>query len=261
MARAAATGARFRVEWIAETDSTNADALARARDGEPDGLVIVADHQRAGRGRLDRRWEAPPGANLLVSLLLRPQLAPDEWHRCSTAVAVAAAHACSAVGVRARIKWPNDLVVGTSATGFAKLAGILAESDPSTGAVVVGLGLNVGWPLPGEYPGATSLVACGATVRRDELLDAILGGVDELAADLHARYLACCATMGDAVEVTLPDGSVVAGIARTVDEHGRLVLDTDRGPQVFTVGDVVHATPSAEPPSSQPSSGQEGVSQ
>jgi BirA family biotin operon repressor/biotin-[acetyl-CoA-carboxylase] ligase len=233
---------RFRVEWVAVTDSTNADVLARARQGEHDGLVIVADHQRAGRGRLDRRWEAPPGANLLVSLLLRPPLEPREWYRCTSAVAVAAAEACSSLGVPARIKWPNDLVVATAAS-TEKLAGILAETDTSTGAVVVGLGLNVNWPLAGEYPGATSLVARGASVRRDELLDEILRRVDETAHDLHDRYLARCATVGRDVEIALPDGSAVTGRARTVDESGRLVVDTADGEQTFTVGDVVHATP------------------
>jgi BirA family biotin operon repressor/biotin-[acetyl-CoA-carboxylase] ligase len=234
---------RFRIEWVAQTGSTNADLLARARDGEPDGLVLAADHQSAGRGRLDRRWDAPPGANLLVSVLLRPQLEPHEWHRCTTAMAVAATEACAEAGVVARIKWPNDLVVGTPSTSTAKLAGILAESDPGSGAVVVGLGLNVGWPLPGEYPGATSLAAQGANVRRDDLLDAILEHFDEHAPDLHERYLARCATVGRAVELSLPDGTVVAGVARTVDESGRLVLKTPDGDErTFTVGDVVHAS-------------------
>jgi BirA family transcriptional regulator, biotin operon repressor / biotin---[acetyl-CoA-carboxylase] ligase len=238
-----ANSARFRVEWVAETGSTNADALDRAREGEPDGLVIAADHQRTGRGRLERRWEAPPGANLLVSLLLRPQLAPSEWHRCTTAVAVAAVEACASAGVVTRIKWPNDLVVGTDSTGMDKLAGILAETDPVSGAVVVGLGLNVGWPLPGEYPGATSLVARGSTIRRDDLLDSILDRVDERAVDLHDRYLARNATIGRTVEVHLPDGTSVSGVARTVDPDGRLLVATSAGDRSFTVGDVVHATP------------------
>jgi BirA family biotin operon repressor/biotin-[acetyl-CoA-carboxylase] ligase len=233
-----ANSERFRVEWITQTGSTNADVLDRARAGEPDGLVLVADHQRAGRGRLDRRWEAPPGENLLVSILFRPTLPQREWHRCTSAVAVAAADACSSFGVLTRIRWPNDLVVGTD-----KLAGILAESDPS-GAVVVGLGCNVGWPLRDEYPGATSLVARGAQVRRDELLAAILARVDELADDLHERYLARCATVGRAVSISLPGGSTLSGFARTVDDTGRLVVVGEDGTEhTFTVGDVVHASP------------------
>lgn len=232
---------RWRVERITRTGSTNADLLARARDGEPDGLVLVADHQSAGRGRLDRRWEAPEGANLLVSLLMRPQLPPEAWHRCTNAVAVAATEACAALGVVVRIKWPNDLLVGTD-----KIAGILAESVSSAddSAVVVGLGLNIGWPLAREQPGATSLAARGVHVGRDELLDAILARVDETAPDLHERYLARCSTVGRRVRITLPDGAVVDGVAHTVDEDGRLVVDTVDGERrTFSVGDVVHARP------------------
>jgi BirA family biotin operon repressor/biotin-[acetyl-CoA-carboxylase] ligase len=236
VAGARANSARFRVEWVSETGSTNADAVARAHAGEPDGLVLVADHQREGRGRLDRRWDAPAGANLLMSVLLRPALEPDDWHRCTNALAVAAADACASVGVPARIKWPNDLVIGGE-----KLAGILAEAVPEERAVVVGLGLNVGWPLAGEYPGATSLAARGASVRRDELLAAVLQRIDEQAADLHERYVARSATVGRDVRVTLPDGSVVAGRASAVDRAGRLVVETAAGPRTFTVGDVVHA--------------------
>jgi BirA family biotin operon repressor/biotin-[acetyl-CoA-carboxylase] ligase len=236
VAGARANSARFRVEWVSETGSTNADAVARAHAGEPDGLVLVADHQREGRGRLDRRWDAPAGANLLMSVLLRPALEPDDWHRCTTALAVAAADACASGGVPARIKWPNDLVIGGE-----KLAGILAEAVPEERAVVVGLGLNVGWPLAGEYPGATSLAARGASVRRDELLAAVLQRIDEQAADLHERYVARSATVGRDVRVTLPDGSVVAGRASAVDRAGRLVVETAAGPRTFTVGDVVHA--------------------
>ena len=239
--RPGANSDRWRVERITRTGSTNADLLERARAGEPDGLVLVADHQTAGRGRLDRRWEAPEGANLLVSLLMRPQLPPTAWHRCTNAVAVAAVEACATLGVVVRIKWPNDLLVGTD-----KLAGILAESLSSAddAAVVVGLGLNIGWPLAGEQPGATSLAARGVHVGRDALLDAILARVDECAPDLHERYLARCSTIGRQVRVTLPDDTVVEGVARTVDEDGRLVVDTADGERrAFSVGDVVHARP------------------
>jgi BirA family biotin operon repressor/biotin-[acetyl-CoA-carboxylase] ligase len=233
---------RFRIEWITRTGSTNADVLERARAGEPDGLVLVADHQSAGRGRLDRRWEAPEGANLLVSILLRPDLDPSQWFRCTNAVAVALVEACAAHGVLARIKWPNDVVVGAAklASGGAKLAGILAEVADD--AVVVGLGCNVGWPAADEMPGATSLVACGASVTRAQLLDDLLARLDEQAPDLHERYLARCASIGRAVRLALPDGRELAGIARTVDDAGRLVLETPDGErQAFTVGDVVHA--------------------
>ncbi len=146
------------IRRFADIDSTNRYLLDEARTGAHEGAVAVADYQSAGRGRLGRRWEAPPGANLLMSVLLRPTLAIEELHLCTVAVALAAADACERVaGVVPELKWPNDLMVGGR-----KLAGILAEAlpgrsgpvsaSPTTPAVVVGLGLNVGWPPP-DPPG------------------------------------------------------------------------------------------------------------
>ena len=128
-ARAALAGSRFAdVRWVAGTGSTNADAMALARDGEPEGIVLVADHQTAGRGRLGRSWEAPSGASLLTSVLLRPPAVVAEAVTMATGIAMAAAVATVA-GVEARLKWPNDLVVAVDGAD-RKLAGILAEVDP-----------------------------------------------------------------------------------------------------------------------------------
>ena len=123
-------GPGWTVEHVAETGSTNADLLATAAE-RPDRSVLVADHQTAGRGRLDRRWDAPPGANLLVSILFHDVPAhPSELTR---RVALAAVDACAEVaGVDVALKWPNDLLVGDR-----KLAGILAERN-AAGSVVVG---------------------------------------------------------------------------------------------------------------------------
>jgi BirA family biotin operon repressor/biotin-[acetyl-CoA-carboxylase] ligase len=160
------TGTRFaEVRWFDELDSTNRYLLSEARTGAAEGLVVVADHQSAGRGRLGRRWEAPPAANLLVSVLLRPRLPIQARHLASAVVALAAADACAALGeVNVDIKWPNDLLVGGR-----KLAGVLAEADVGAEAaggakadagadgmspIVVGIGINVAWPPapPGEGP-------------------------------------------------------------------------------------------------------------
>src|SRR5947207_861906 len=106
--------------------------MALARDGGAEGVVVVADHQTAGRGRLGRTWVAPPGGSLLTSILLRPGLPHDRLHLVTAAVALAGVSAVDVVaGVRARLKWPNDLVVDDR-----KVAGVLAEADG--GAVVVG---------------------------------------------------------------------------------------------------------------------------
>src|SRR5688500_2711884 len=148
-------GTRFRrVRWVAETGSTNTDAMGLAHDGEPEGQVVVADHQRAGRGRLGRTWTAPPGASLLVSVLLRPP-APVVG-AVAMAVGLAMAEAVEELtGVEARLKWPNDLVVPVPGPGLdgsgpdrsgpdRKLAGILAEADWPVGSTASG-----GWRAPG----------------------------------------------------------------------------------------------------------------
>src|SRR2546423_7667400 len=121
-------GATFAdVRRFAELDSTNRHALELARQGVPEGLVVVADHQTAGRGRLGRSWEAPPGSSLLMSMLLRPSLAPERLHLTTVAVALAAADACEEeAGFRPALKRPNDLVVDDR-----KLGGIpAAVPDP-----------------------------------------------------------------------------------------------------------------------------------
>src|SRR5580692_11563429 len=104
-------GGSWDVQRFDEVDSTNAYLLRQARLGAPEGAVAVAEHQSAGRGRLDRRWEAPPGASLLVSVLFRPEFDPAELHLCTAAVALAGAEACREVArVGAVLKWPNDLL-------------------------------------------------------------------------------------------------------------------------------------------------------
>src|SRR4051794_41904164 len=145
--------------------------------GAPEGVVAVADHQTAGRGRLGRTWVAPPGASLLLSVLLRPGLTTERLHLATAVVALAAAAAVDDVaGFRPGLKWPNDLVVDDR-----KLAGVLAEadlSDAAAPAVVVGIGINLNWPdeLPPEI--ATIAVAAnhvaGRPVDRDAVLDALL---------------------------------------------------------------------------------------
>ena len=252
----------YRILRVSVTGSTNADLLARARGGEPAGLVLVADHQTTGRGRLDRRWLAPPGTNLLASILLRPTRPAEQWFRATMAVAVATVDACRARGVAASIKWPNDVLVATD-----KLAGILAETD-GAGAVVVGIGCNIAWPMTGELAGATSLAAHGVAVSPLVFADEILAGFDDDAPDLLDRYRARCSTIGRDVRVDLPGGAVVQGRAVGVDDDGLLVVEVasagadhpaadhsaadhsaadhpGAGPAFvtrrFAVGDVVHA--------------------
>jgi len=227
------------VRHVREVGSTNAAVADLFRHGAPEGLVLVTDHQTAGRGRRGRTWEAPPGSSLLVSVLLRPPA--GEAHLAAMGAGLAAAEACArCAGVAPSLKWPNDLVAGTG-----KLGGILAEvvRRGADAAVVVGLGLNVDWaePLP---PGAVDLRRlAGRAVDRDDLLVTFLAALDDRCrrppSEVVDEYRARCATLGRAVRVELPTGTVT-GTATAVDDDGRLVVDADRGPQVVSAGDIVH---------------------
>ena len=244
--------ATWRESWVAETGSTNTDLMDAARTGEPEGAVLVADHQTAGRGRLDRRWEAPPNASLLVSVLLRPSIPLGRAHLVTLVVALAAADACGDVaGVRPALKWPNDLVVDD-----AKLGGILAESllDGSTlAAVVVGMGLNVNWPpkMPAELASSATALnhLIGHDVDRRVLLDRFLdrlegwyGRLTETDA-LLGEYRARSATVGRAVRVELADSSY-EGTAVDVTAEGHLVVETADGQRrTVAAGDAIHLRP------------------
>jgi BirA family biotin operon repressor/biotin-[acetyl-CoA-carboxylase] ligase len=220
-----------------QIDSTNRWLRDQAAAGAPEGLVAVAEHQTAGRGRLGRVWEAPPGSGLIVSVLLRPtDLAVERYHLLTAATGLAAQAACREVGGFAPdLKWPNDLLVGE-----AKLAGILAEA--AGGAVVVGMGLNLTAAPPGAV---TAEAAAGRPVARDELLEAflgcldgLLGGWDRIAAD----YRAACATVGRRVRVEMA-GRTLVGTAEAVDGAGRLLVVPDEpgaGPVSVAAGDVIH---------------------
>jgi BirA family biotin operon repressor/biotin-[acetyl-CoA-carboxylase] ligase len=227
------------VRWLVETDSTNQYLLDAARSGAPDGLVVVTDHQRAGRGRLGRTWTAPPGASLLVSVLLRPELRADERHVVVVAAALAMAEAiATTTGVTADLKWPNDLLVGER-----KLAGILAEAAGD--AVVVGIGVNLDWPeIPPELVGIAT--ACnlegGRPTSREDLLAAFLARYAVRLTDLDAtrnEYRKKLATLGRRVRVEQPGGTIVA-TAVDIDAAGRLLLDVDGSIVSIAAGDVVH---------------------
>jgi BirA family biotin operon repressor/biotin-[acetyl-CoA-carboxylase] ligase len=239
-ARLALAATRFTdVRHVARIGSTNAAVTGLFRDGAGEGLVLVADHQTAGRGRRGRTWEAPPRSSLLVSVLLSPTAGAA--HLPAMATGLAAVDACARVAdVALSLKWPNDVVAGPG-----KLGGVLAEMVSAGGrtAVVVGLGLNVDWdePLP---PGAADLRRLGgAPVDRAELLVRLLEALDERCrrppAEVVDEYRSRCATLGRAVRVQLVTGTAT-GTATAVDDDGRLVVDTGDGERVITAGDVVH---------------------
>ncbi len=222
--------ATWQITVVDETGSTNADLLAAAATGAADRSVLMARHQTAGRGRLDRRWVAPAGANLLVSMLFRD--VPAHPHELTQRVALAAAQACHDVaGVSPTLKWPNDLLIEGR-----KLAGVLAQAG-GPGAhpqyVVVGIGLNVGWA-----PEDAAKLGDGYTPA--EVLDALLAAYDRLPDDITDSYRAALATIGQSVRVELQD-SAVEGRALDVLADGRLVVLDECGiTHRFDTGDVVH---------------------
>lgn len=210
------------VYYVAETDTTMADARARVAAGAPSGLVVVTDFQRAGRGRLaERTWESPRGAGLLFTIALADVPTPGSFSlRCGLAVAKAIE---SLYGVSAQIKWPNDLLVSER-----KLCGVLCEhASPWTYA---GFGVNLRQThfSPELAATATSLRLLGvADPDRDVLLQSILthlgASAENWRDELRSRLWRCGAT----VEVRQDDGSITAGTLTGIDDDGFLLLESD----------------------------------
>lgn len=231
---------------VAETASTNDDVARLARAAAAEGVVVVAEHQTAGRGRLSREWVSPPYAGITFSALVRPAVPVERWPWLPLLAGLATARAVAATGgVDARVKWPNDVLVGGR-----KVAGLLAEVVD--GAVVIGVGINVS-TTRAELPRAdASSVSAerGSAVDRGRLLCAVLRrlGEDYLAwqaaadggAALRASYLERCDTVGRNVRVDVPGVAPVVGRAVDVDALGRLVVATPDGSVALSAGDVQH---------------------
>lgn len=233
------------VEVVEEADSTNSLVSHRAREGAPAGLVIVAENQTAGRGRLNRSWETPPRAALTFSMLVRPTVDPEMWPWLPllTGYAVHAALVDRVPGLG--LKWPNDVLVDDR-----KLAGILVErvETPTGPAAVLGIGINISQEqreLP--VPGATSLsLEVEGNPDRTEVLDTVIGSIDALlpllsdTESLRRAYCGECVTLGKEVRVDLPGGETLEGTAVDIDQAGRLVVQGATGEVPVGAGDVVH---------------------
>ncbi len=248
------------VRRVMSTQSTNADVLELARNGEAEGIVVVAEVQTAGRGRHGRTWVAPSGSGLLCSVLLRPPGAVVEL--VTATMAVAAWDALSALEVpEVELKWPNDLIAASSGR---KIAGILAESDwgvaadgsrePSSSErvmIAAGIGINVAAidDVPVEI--ADRRISLEELTNRSVDVDDVLGAFLEALATRYGELLSDAtrikdlwqsrlATIGRDVRVDLGSRDI-EGRAETVDDRGRLVVRTSGGDvEVVSAGDVVH---------------------
>jgi BirA family biotin operon repressor/biotin-[acetyl-CoA-carboxylase] ligase len=236
---------------VRQTGSTNADLVDLAARGLKDGSILVAEEQTEGRGRQGRSWVSPPGSALTFSMLLRPERIPPArlgWLPLLAGIATATA-VRALTGLDARLKWPNDVLIGGR-----KLAGILAEGTGN--AVIIGIGLNVTVD-PAELPSGpgglppTSLMAEGVPVARDVLLIEVLRcfgqwyktlsqDPDPQRIGLLAQYIKLSESVGREVRAELPAGAFVSGMAVDIDPDGRLLIDTGTGIYAVAAGDVIH---------------------
>ena len=249
------SGPLARLAVVPETDSTNTDALAAIRSGArvPHLSAFVADFQRAGRGRSGRTWETPAGTSLTMSIVLRPEVARASFVWVPMLSGLAVVRALAGLGLSARLKWPNDVVVdsvdGEDVPGWGtdrKVAGILCEVELD--AVVVGIGVNVS-QLAGELPvaHATSLELAGATsLARGALFGRVVRELDAIilawerdpamAQDTGAR---ACATIGESVIVEIPGAAPLSGTAMGLSADGGLEVRLDGGEmRTVLAGDV-----------------------
>lgn len=247
------------IERFGQVGSTNDMLRERARLGAAEGLVITAEEQTAGRGRLGRAWKAPPGSSLLMSVLLRPGWLPAD--SAFTLTMLAAVALCEAVeacvpGLPATLKWPNDLLLPVEHGTTRKAAGILSELALDGGKidyVILGIGVNVNWAPTGTVDGrdlsevATSIsAAAGHVIDRDQFFLALLDRLDMRYHGLRrgqreglvAAWRERLVTLGQHVAVQTP-GGVLHGRAEDVDLSGALrVRDAAGTVHTVTAGDV-----------------------
>jgi len=237
----------FKLLMVAETGSTNADVMQLAEQGEPEGLVLVADRQRSARGRLGRVWHTVPEA-LAASVLLRPKLAPSEVSQLSLVVAVALHAGLSVYAPGLRIKWPNDLLFAG-----AKVAGILVEMRAEPGrvnAVVAGFGINLkapeqGWPEDITQAVTDLATAAGRDVARPDVLVSVLQALDKWYGvyfdqgfkPIRAAWWKAHAASQQMVRVHDGQG-YIQGVASGLDDDGALLLQTEQGTRRIIAGEL-----------------------
>ena len=235
------------IRFYEEIDSTNRAASEWASQGAPEGSIVVADHQPAGRGRLDRQWFSPPGGSLLFSLILRPSIVTEDLGLLNLAAATAVCGAVAEEGVEPKVKWPNDVLVDGR-----KVAGILSEASlvsNRAAGLILGVGINVNvaeetFPQELREAAGSISIATGRSHDRVEILTSFLqhfsglydGMPEKPPSVILNAYRPLCDTLGREVRVELQSGSI-EGKAVDIDPSGGLVLESG---EIVRVGDVVH---------------------
>jgi BirA family transcriptional regulator, biotin operon repressor / biotin---[acetyl-CoA-carboxylase] ligase len=243
------TAPRIRLHELASCASTQDELRVLAAAGEPAFTAVRADVQIAGRGRRGRRWEAPAGTALLVSILLRPLRPMHEIPVLSLAGGIAAVECARAFGADAGLSWPNDVVCDGR-----KLGGVLAELGPD-GSVLLGVGMNLS-SRAGDLPEADRLIPTsllletGAAPAAPVALSALLEALQPLAAlfdaegpeAIAARARPLDALSGARVQLRLASGNTVEGSAAGIADDGSLLVRTERDVRGYASGEVVRLT-------------------
>lgn len=244
------------LRYFPSIGSTNEDAMTWANEGAPEGAVVGADHQTAGRGRWGRSWSSEPGNLVQTSTILRPELPVLDAGVITTAIGVACARAVEEVsGLEVGLKWPNDVnIVGR------KVAGILVESRVDDRGIITvaiaGVGINANWAIddmPEEIRGrATSIsVATGKPVDRLALLVAYLDALEtvygliktEKRDGVIVEAVMRSEILERDVTVRFLDGSTIAGRATGIDPSGALKVETTGGMKLIHVGEIEQLRP------------------
>ncbi len=229
------------LRYLPEADSTNEVALEQGRKGAATGLVIVARHQSAGRGRLGKTWLSSPGAGLYFSVILRPMLPLEELARVTLSAGEAVAEALEdSCRQKVMLKWPNDIVIGGR-----KCGGILAESDISNVAsplVVLGIGLNLQRPENGYPPEIAERAGAladfsQASLEQGRLLEELLSNIDRVLAELEQqgwpairqRWQQRDITLGRRLTWVTAAGALITGVSQGIDDQGLLFIKDDSG--------------------------------
>lgn len=224
---AAGLPGEFRVLWRAEVSSTNDELRVLAEQGMGEGLVMIGEEQRAGRGRRGAAWFSPKGDGLAFSVLLRPGGDKRLWHRLSLVAGLAVAEAVEKFGVVAEVKWPNDVLVGGR-----KLAGILVEAGADF--VIVGIGINVNTEdFPPELHATSLKIESGERLLRADVLGEVVGRLaihsTRINADFHGLLDGVrerCALTGKRVLLTTA-GIRREGFVRGIGESGEMLVAMD----------------------------------